>query len=509
MSLDDSKVLPAGWSWGSVSDLCDVNPSTPVDHIEPEQLVSFVPMAAVGELNGKIDTSQSRSLASVAKGFTKFARGDIIIAKITPCMENGKAAIIPDVPFGVAFGSTEFHVLRPKIPSAAGYLFYYLTQEGIRSRAKRAMTGAVGQQRVSRDFIASLPMPIAPPNEQKRIVAKIEELFGEIEAGEQELARAREALERYRRSVLKAAVTGDLTRDWRAKNPSKETGADLLACILKERRAAWERTELAKLQAKGKAPKDDGWKKRYVEPRSPETSELPKLPVGWVWASWDQILTDIEAGLNFKCVGRPPEEDEIGIVKVSAVTWDEFDESESKTVTDKARVDASLYIRAGDFLFSRANTLELVGAAVVVRSISKRLMLSDKILRFHFAWPLQEWGYLFLKSPLGRHEIEKRSTGAQLSMRNITQEGMRSLPIPIPPLKELEELIPVARASLEGQVEALAQLCAIDGAANSARQSILAAAFSGRLVVQSANDEPAATPSMRGELPLSRRARAR
>ena len=93
-------------------------------------------------------------------------------------------------------------------------------------------------------------VPIAPEDEQRRIVAKIEELFGEIEAGEQELEKAREGLAAYRRAILKAAVTGELTREWRENNPPNETGADPLTRILTERRATWERAELAKMQAK-------------------------------------------------------------------------------------------------------------------------------------------------------------------------------------------------------------------------------------------------------------------
>src|SRR5690606_14018520 len=115
------------------------------------------------------------------------------------------------------------------------------------------------------------------------------ELFGEIEAGEQELEKAREGLADFRRAVLKAAVTGELTREWREKNPPNETGADFLARILAERRAAWERAELARLKAKGKAPKGDSWKSRYVEPTPPDTSGLRDLPNGWVWASVDQL----------------------------------------------------------------------------------------------------------------------------------------------------------------------------------------------------------------------------
>src|SRR5690606_28211763 len=101
---------------------------------------------------------------------------------------------------------------------------------------------------------------------------------------------------------------------------------------------AWEKSELAKIQAKGIKPKDDAWRKRYEEPTPPDTNNMPDLPAGWVWASMDQLLVRIETGKSFKCEERPPTSDEFGIVKVSAVTWGTYDESESKTITDKSRI---------------------------------------------------------------------------------------------------------------------------------------------------------------------------
>ena len=96
------------------------------------------------------------------------------------------------------------------------------------------------------------------------------------------LKQARALLKKYRQAVLKAAVTGELTRDWRARHQGeiKETGAELLQRILKIRRAAWEVAELKKLPAKGKPPKDDGWKQKYKEPQAPDTTGLPHLPRG-------------------------------------------------------------------------------------------------------------------------------------------------------------------------------------------------------------------------------------
>ena len=110
----------------------------------------------------------------------------------------------------------------------------------------------------------------------------------------------------------------------------------------------------------------------------PDATDLPELPQGWVWASVDCLLADIETGKSFKCDERPPAHDEIGVVKVSAVSWGEYDEQESKTCTDESRVNIDLLVKTGDFLFSRANTVELVGACVIAKSVNLNVMLSDK-----------------------------------------------------------------------------------------------------------------------------------
>ena len=108
---------------------------------------------------------------------------------------------------------------------------------------------------------------------------------------------------------------------------------------------------------------------------------MSELPAGWSYARLGQLLHSIEAGLNVKCEERPPDKDEAGLVKISAVTWGKFDEQQSKTLPFSVKPDERNRIRTGDLLISRANTIELVGACVVVGQVQRRLYLSDKVLR--------------------------------------------------------------------------------------------------------------------------------
>lgn len=173
----------------------------------------------------------------------------------------------------------------------------------------------------------------------------------------------------------------------------------------------------------------------------------PQVPSNWIWATLGDVLTGIEAGKSFKCDERPPTNGEVGVVKVSAVTWGTFDERASKTCTEPERIDERLFIGPGDFLFSRANTIQLVGACVIVGDFSRRLMLSDKILRLRLRGVVPKWLLYMLRSEWGRSEIERLATGNQESMRNIGQDRIRAIRIPLPPEAEQRRIV----AQIESQ----------------------------------------------------------
>ncbi|RMF38307.1 MAG: restriction endonuclease subunit S, partial [Planctomycetota bacterium] len=147
-----------------------------------------------------------------------------------------------------------------------------------------------------------IPIPLAPLDQQKRIVAEIEKHFSRLDEGINNLKRVQANLRRYKAAVLKAAVEGRLveTEAEIAKREGRdyETGEQLLQRILHERRRKWEEAELAKMQAKGKVPKNDKWKQKYKEPAAPDTTDLPELPEGWVWASLDQACVKITDGTH-------------------------------------------------------------------------------------------------------------------------------------------------------------------------------------------------------------------
>jgi type I restriction enzyme S subunit len=152
--------------------------------------------------------TESRKYSEVKKGFTPMTDEDVIFAKITPCMENGKIAIVDSLRNKIGFGSTEFHVFRNLSAVLNRYLFYYFIQLKIRYEASQNMTGAVGQRRVPKKFLEDLSIPLPPLPEQHRIVAKIEELFSSLDNGIQNLKTSQQQLKIYRQAVLKWAFDG-------------------------------------------------------------------------------------------------------------------------------------------------------------------------------------------------------------------------------------------------------------------------------------------------------------
>lgn len=209
------------------------------------------------------------------------------------------------------------------------------------------------------------------------------------------------------------------------------------------------------------------------------------LPDSWQLTPLRDLLASIETGKSFKCDERPPTLDEVGVVKVSAVSWGEFQEQESKTCTVAERINPSLYIQPGDFLFSRANTVELVGACVIAGQVNLRLMLSDKILRFHFlSDSMKAWTLNLLRSKQGRLQIEALASGNQDSMRNIGQERIGQILVPVPPDAEKTRIVAKLEELLSDLDAGVAELKAAQKKLAQYRQSLLKAAVEGALTAE-------------------------
>ena len=193
--------LPNGWLWTTLSEIAEINPGIGVETIPDNLEITFLPMQYVGALTGHIDPSLIKNYQEVKKGYTPFVEGDVLFAKITPCMENGKIAIAKGLKNRIGFGSTEFHVIRLYEDITKQLAYFFLIQENVRKEARSKMTGTAGQLRVPAEFMKQILFPLPPQREQQRIVTKIEELFTRLDAGVEALKKIKAQLKRYRQAV--------------------------------------------------------------------------------------------------------------------------------------------------------------------------------------------------------------------------------------------------------------------------------------------------------------------
>jgi type I restriction enzyme S subunit len=240
--------IPEGWILTTIAEIAELNPPKPSQNaLPPHTPVTFVPMPAVDAESGVISRPETRQFSEVRKGYTAFLEGDVIMAKITPCMENGKAAVVRDLENRLGFGSTEFHVLRSNGSVLPGYVYYFIRQQSFRKAAEAEMTGSVGQKRVPGEFLKQAEIQLPPFAEQKRIVTKIEKLLARVNFTKERLAKVSMILKRFRQAVLAAACSGRLTADWREnQNVLKEIGniQDELSNMLPE---SWTRAKLSQV----------------------------------------------------------------------------------------------------------------------------------------------------------------------------------------------------------------------------------------------------------------------
>ncbi|MFN7911165.1 MAG: restriction endonuclease subunit S [Bacteroidota bacterium] len=204
--------LPMGWIKLPINQIAEINPKLPnKDNISKQLEVQFLPMKLVEEIINKIHLTEIRKFEEVLKGsYTPFINGDVIFAKVTPCMENGKIAKVENLRNGIGFGSSEFHVIRAKEKVLGSYIFNFLVQDRFRNEAANEMTGAVGLRRVPKQFIENYIIPLPPIAEQEKIILEIESRLSVADKMEESITQSLQQAEALRQSILKKAFSGEL-----------------------------------------------------------------------------------------------------------------------------------------------------------------------------------------------------------------------------------------------------------------------------------------------------------
>lgn len=203
--------IPENWCWVRLGEIVSINPTKPKLIYDDDLVCSFLPMNMVNEHLGSIIQLEERPFSKVKKGYTYFEEGDILFAKITPCMENGNTVIAEGLLNNFGFGSTEFYVLRASRAILNKYIYYLIRSQRFRNQAKQVMAGAVGQQRVPKSFLEEYSFALPPLERQKEIVNKIEILFSKIDEANRLIEEAKKTFELRRASIIKNLIDSSIS----------------------------------------------------------------------------------------------------------------------------------------------------------------------------------------------------------------------------------------------------------------------------------------------------------
>ncbi len=364
---------------------------------------------------------------------------------------------------------------------------YFVNSPSFRGDISSLQSGST-RKRISRGNLSTLTLPVPPRAEQTRIVAKLDELLSELDAGVSELKAAQRKLARYRQSLLKAAVEGVLTAEWRQQHTPAESGAQLLERILVERRARWEAKQLAKFKEQGKTPPKD-WQQKYPEPVKPDTTNLPELPEGWVWASLSQLLAELTSGSR----DWAPYYDRGSSVFVMAQNvrpWrPDFSFKQHVDPPLDHRDRARSEILVDDLLVTivGANTGQICRVAEPLDGY----FVCQSVALLRLAMPqISEYINVVLNSE-GHGQLQFREMNYGAGRPHLSFDQLESVCIPLPPLAEQTQIVTLVLDALASIERVEVDLALLFGNATAQRQNILRAAFAGELVPQDPNDEPA------------------
>ena len=399
----------------------------------------------------------------------RFFPGDVLYGRLRPYLN--KTAL----PTSDGACSGELLVVRPSIAVNSRYLQLFMHARRFVNTAMSTVSG--DRPRIDFTIIAEFDFPLAPLAEQRRIVARVDALFAEIADGEAALAAARKGLDTFRRALLKAAVSGELTRDWRAANPVAETGRDLLARIAKYLASNGSQSSRAR-RAAGATPLDN--------------SPLPALPKDWTWARLGDLT--ISGPTNGYSPKKSPDGSGTLALKLTATTKGQIDlcDRAIKSLSETIPLGSDLFLKPGDLLFQRGNTPEYVGIAAIYEGPHDKYVYPDLMIRVRTTTSsIAEWIWRVTNSPLGRKYMMDKASGTAGTMPKISGEILRNFPVPVPPSAEINEILRRVNHALSASADTLALLDAEAADAARLKQSILKAAFEGRLVPQDPADEPA------------------
>lgn len=326
----------------------------------------------------------------------------------------------------IGFTSPDYTVFSCRKGLDPHYLLHFLKSDYGLEAIARKCSGAV-RKRLYYSGLAEIELPIPSIDEQRALVEKIHGITDTLRFICEQNSDLHE-LPQLKRTILQAAIQGELTADWRAAHLDAEPASELLRRI---------RAEKARLIAT---------KKRRPEKALPKitAAEIPfEIPKDWEWCRFGEVIQAYEAGSSFKCEDREVAGREWGVIKTSAITSGVFVERENKFLQTKEPDSTTALVAVGDLIFCRASGSKgLAGKCAIVRECSRNLLLSDKTIRLRLMDDVsQEYIALHNDTAQTQAYFDRLSTGKSTSMNNITRDDLLNKPIPLPPLAEQTAIV--------------------------------------------------------------------
>lgn len=361
--------------------------ATEAKGLSEDDLVSFAPMEAIDNGLGGLSGIIEKPLLEVASGSYNFFRdGDLLLAKVTPCFENGKKAIASGLKNGVGYATSEVFVVRPRDVEPR-YLNYLFSSEQFRQPAVASMTGTGGLKRVDPDAIKNFELPISDKYRQGLIADFLDDQCGRAEALIFEKQQFIDLLKEKRQALISHVVT------------------------------------------KGLDPN--------VEMKDSEVDWIGEIPEHWTRKRLKHVISLIESGTSVNAANVQADPNQVAVLKTSSVYGGKFDPSKTKTVIDEDVSRVSCPLRKGSLIVSRMNTPDLVGAAGYVFDAPENIFLPDRLWQVEFnSATLPEFIYYWTLTDVYRNQVKISCEGTSSSMQNISQGDFKNYHVAVPSLEE-------------------------------------------------------------------------
>jgi type I restriction enzyme, S subunit len=450
--------LPESWRWSRLLDLGEINPR---NDAEEGHAATFVPMAAVSEKHGQLLGGEVTRWGAISKGYTHFANGDVLIAKITPCFENGKAARVTGLQHGIGAGSTEFHVFRPITEDVnPAYVYLFLRSPLFRVKGQSSMTGTAGQKRLPTDYFALCAMPLPPKGEQARIVAKVDELMALCDQLEKQRQDRRKLQNALRQSTLQALSVAEspheLQESWQRLQPHfgrlvfEPSDVDDVVAELKNLAvrgllalASSDPVNVERIKADSSALRAEYLTAGLMRRQKlvGQTESDVSYPEHWTVTAFDEVavvIGGVTKGRNLRgkrtlvCPYLSVANVQRGYFKLTGLKSIEIAEDEL----------TKYVVHEGDLLITEGGDWDKVGRTAIWRGGVQNCLHQNHVFKARVSSDhlLNEWVELVFNSGVGRDYFagaSKQTTN--LASINMTQ--LRGFPLPVPPLDEQRRIL--------------------------------------------------------------------